>query len=212
MVGHGHSVGSALGIQWHVLSIFGPRFVTGRLMARFGKEHVAAVGLLLIGGSALVALSGLDIVHFWGALILLGIGWNFGFVGAKAMVADRHSPSERSKVQGANDFMVFGIVACASFFAGSLLHSSGWGAINRLVPPAAALILVPLIWREAHAATVDLGALRAGPTRIDLVDGRTSMMDANSSIGQPVIVSVSRAWVGCHAAFGTEFEQSPARD
>ncbi|MBK5567894.1 MFS transporter [Ensifer sp. SSB1] len=151
MVGHGHSVGSAaLGIQWHVLSMFAPSFVTGRLMARFGKERVAAVGLLMIGASALVALGGLDIAHFWGSLILLGIGWNFGFIGATAMVADCHSPSERGKAQGANDFMVFGTVACASFFAGSLLHTSGWTTVNWLVLPAVAFILVPLVWRAAR--------------------------------------------------------------
>ncbi|MDK4743056.1 MFS transporter [Rhizobium sp. CNPSo 3464] len=151
MVGHGHSVASAaLGIQWHVLSMFGPSFITGRLMARFGKERVAAVGLLLIGASALTALSGLDIAHFWGSLVLLGIGWNFGFIGATAMVAGCHSPSERGKAQGANDFMVFGTVACASFFSGSLLHSSGWSTINWLVLPAVAFILVPLVWRAAR--------------------------------------------------------------
>ncbi|WP_209602400.1 MFS transporter [Sinorhizobium kostiense] len=150
MVGHGHSVDSAaLGIQWHVLSMFGPSFMTGRLMARFGKERVAAVGLILIGASALIALGGLDFAHFWGALILLGVGWNFGFIGATAMVADCHSPAERSKAQGANDFLVFGTVACASFFAGSLLHGSGWTTVNWLVLPAAAFILVPLVWRAA---------------------------------------------------------------
>ncbi|RUM06180.1 MFS transporter [Rhizobium chutanense] len=156
MVGHGHSVDSAaLGIQWHVLSMFGPSFLTGRLMARFGKERVAAVGLLLIGASALVALGGLDIAHFWGALILLGIGWNFGFIGATAMVADCHAPSERGKAQGANDFIVFGTVACASFFAGSLLHSSGWTTINWLVLPAVAFILVPLVWRAASLPKIN---------------------------------------------------------
>ncbi|WP_244561529.1 MFS transporter [Ensifer aridi] len=150
MVGHGQSVDSAaLGIQWHVLSMFGPSFVTGRLMARFGKERVAAVGLVLIGASALVALGGWDIAHFWGALILLGVGWNFGFIGATAMVADCHSPAERGKAQGANDFLVFGTVACASFFAGSLLHSSGWTTVNWLVLPAVAFILVPIVWRAA---------------------------------------------------------------
>lgn len=150
MVGHGHSVDSAaLGIQWHVLSMFGPSFVTGRLMARFGKERVAAVGLVLIGASALVALGGWDIAHFWGALILLGVGWNFGFIGATAMVADCHCPAERGKAQGANHFLVFGTVACASFFAGSLLHSSGWTTVNWLVLPAVAFILVPVVWRTA---------------------------------------------------------------
>lgn len=148
MVGHGHSVDQAtLGIQWHILAMYAPSFVTGRLMVRFGKERVAAVGLLLIGASAAVALSGVDIGHFWLALILLGVGWNFGFLGATAMVADCHTPSERGKVQGMNDFLVFGTVAAASFFAGSLLHSSGWATINWFVLPMAAILLVPLLWR-----------------------------------------------------------------
>ncbi|MBB4569311.1 MFS transporter [Rhizobium leucaenae] len=151
MVGHGHSIDqAALGIQWHILAMYAPSFVTGRLMVRFGKERVAAVGLLLIGSSAAVALSGFDIAHFWIALVLLGIGWNFGFIGATAMVADSHTPAERSKVQGANDFLVFGTVACASFSAGSLLHSSGWETINWIVLPAVALVLVPLVWRAAR--------------------------------------------------------------
>ncbi len=151
MVGHGHSIDqAALGIQWHILAMYGPSFVTGRLMIRFGKERVAATGLLLIGCSAAVALSGVDLKHFWISLILLGVGWNFGFIGATAMVGDCHTPAERSKVQGANDFLVFGTVACASFFSGSLLHSSGWETINWIVFPAVALVLVPLVWRAAR--------------------------------------------------------------
>lgn len=154
MVGHGHSVDhAALGIQWHVLAMFGPSFVTGHLMARFGKERVAAVGLFLIGFSAIVALGGFDLGHFWISLVLLGVGWNFGFIGATAMVADCHTPGERTKVQGANDFLVFGTVAAASFFSGSLLNSSGWETINWLVLPAVALILVPLLWRAARTPT-----------------------------------------------------------
>ncbi|MBN8954219.1 MULTISPECIES: MFS transporter [unclassified Rhizobium] len=148
MVGHGHSIDqAALGIQWHILAMYGPSFITGRLMVRFGKERVAAVGLLLIASAAAVALSGFDIGHFWVALVLLGIGWNFGFIGATSMVGDCHTTAERSKVQGANDFLVFGTVACASFFSGSLLHSSGWETINWIVLPACALVLVPLVWR-----------------------------------------------------------------
>lgn len=151
MVGHGHSVDeAALGIQWHVLAMFGPSFVTGRLMARFGKERIAAVGLALIAVSAAVALGGFDLGHFWISLVFLGIGWNFGFIGATAMVADCHTPAERTKVQGANDFLVFGTVAMASFFSGSLLNASGWETINWLVFPAVAAILVPLLWRAGH--------------------------------------------------------------
>lgn len=153
MVGHGHSVDhAALGIQWHVLAMFAPSFVTGHLMARFGKERVTAVGLFLIAVSAAVALAGLDLVHFWVSLILLGIGWNFGFIGATAMVTDCHTPAERGKAQGANDFLIFGTVAAASFFAGALLHASGWQTINWLIFPAVALILVPLLWQAARSA------------------------------------------------------------
>ena len=150
MVGHGHSVDhAALGIQWHVLAMFVPSFFTGRLITRFGKERVAAVGLMLTASSGAVALGGLDIGHFWVALILLGIGWNFGFIGATAMVTETHTPEERGKAQGANDFIIFGVVACASFFSGNLLHASGWETINWLIFPAVALVLVPLLWRAA---------------------------------------------------------------
>lgn len=146
MVGHGHSVDqAALGIQWHVLAMFAPSFVTGRLITRFGKERVTALGLLLIAVSAVVALGGLALAHFWISLVLLGIGWNFGFIGATAMVTDCHSDAERGKAQGANDFMVFGTVAAASFFAGTLLHASGWQTMNWLIFPAVALVLVPLL-------------------------------------------------------------------
>lgn len=151
MVGHGHSIDhAALGIQWHVLAMFAPSFVTGHLMARFGKERVTAVGLFLIGVSAAVALAGLEITHFWVSLILLGVGWNFGFIGATAMITDCHTPEERGKAQGANDFLVFGTVAAASFFSGTLLHASGWQTINWLIFPAVALILVPLVWQAAN--------------------------------------------------------------
>lgn len=152
MVGHGHSIDhAALGIQWHVLAMFAPSFVTGHLMARFGKERVTAVGLFLIGVSAAVALAGLELTHFWVSLILLGVGWNFGFIGATAMITDCHTPEERGKAQGANDFLVFGTVAAASFFSGTLLHVSGWQTINWLIFPAVALILVPLVWQASNA-------------------------------------------------------------
>ena len=155
MVGCGHSVGdAALGIQWHVLSMFGPSFFTGRLIARFGKAQVTVAGLLLTAAAAVVGLSGLSVAHFWIALILLGIGWNFGFIGATALVTDCYRPEERVKVQAANDFLVFGSVAIASFSSGGLLHSGGWDSVNWLVFPPVAVALVLVAWQALSKPAV----------------------------------------------------------
>ena len=145
MVGCGHSVGeAAMGIQWHVLAMFVPSFFTGKLIARYGKRPVTALGLLMIGAAGVLALMGLDILHFWGSLILLGVGWNFGFIGATALLTECYRPSERAKVQALNDFLVFGTVAVASFGSGQLLHSAGWNGINIGMLPLVAVVLVLL--------------------------------------------------------------------
>ena len=145
MVGCGHSVGeAAMGIQWHVLAMFVPSFFTGKLIARFGKRPITALGLLMIGAAGALALMGLDIFHFWASLILLGVGWNFGFIGATAMLTDCYRPPERAKVQALNDFLVFGTVAVASFGSGQLLHSAGWNGINIGMLPLVAVVLVML--------------------------------------------------------------------
>ncbi|WP_182286858.1 MFS transporter [Comamonas testosteroni] len=145
MVGCGHSVGeAAMGIQWHVLAMFVPSFFTGKLIARYGKRPVTALGLLLIGAAGVLALMGLDIFHFWSSLILLGVGWNFGFIGATALLTECYRPSERAKVQALNDFLVFGTVAMASFGSGQLLHSAGWNGINIGMLPLVAVVLVLL--------------------------------------------------------------------
>lgn len=147
MVASGHSVGeAALGIQWHVLAMFAPSFFTGKLMSRFGKLRITALGVALIGLSGILALAGLTLFHFWSALIVLGIGWNFGFIGATALLTECYRPSERTKVQALNDFLVFGTVAIASFGAGQLLHTVGWNGINMGMLPLVALVLVTLIW------------------------------------------------------------------
>ncbi|WP_200844056.1 MFS transporter [Pantoea sp. 18069] len=147
MVGCGYTVGeAALGIQWHVLAMFAPSFFTGHLIARFGKIAVTSAGLLLIAASGLLALAGLELLHFWGSLILLGVGWNFGFIGATAMVTDVYTAAERAKVQALNDFLVFGTVAAASFGSGSLLNTAGWGTINTLMMPLIAGVLLMLAW------------------------------------------------------------------
>ena len=151
MVGCGHSIDhAAWGIQWHVLAMFAPSLVTGKLIARFGKEKVTAAGLIIIGISGAVALTGLDLRHFFISLILLGIGWNFGFIGATAMVAAAHTEAERGRAQGLNDFAVFGTVAALSFFSGALMQASGWHLINLMMFPFIAIVLAPLVWQAAR--------------------------------------------------------------
>lgn len=156
MVGCGFTVGeAALGIQWHVLAMFVPSFFTGRLIARWGKLRITALGLVLIGASGLMALMGLELQHFWGSLVLLGLGWNFGFIGATAMVTETYTAAERAKVQALNDFLIFGTVAVASFGSGHLLGASGWDAINLFMLPlvgAALLMLGAHAWRERSRA------------------------------------------------------------
>ena len=149
MIGCGHPVGAAaLGIQWHILAMFGPSFFTGRLITRFGKGRVTATGLMLIALSAIIGLSGITIAHFWITLVLLGIGWNFGFIGATAMVTDCYRPEERAKVQAANDFLIFGSVALASFSSGKLLNAGGWESVNWMVFPPIMVALVLLAWQQ----------------------------------------------------------------
>jgi MFS family permease len=134
MIGCGFGIGeAALGIQWHILGMFAPSFFTGKLIDRFGKEWITLSGLLLTALGAIIALSGIALANFWITLILLGVGWNFGFIGATTMVADCHTPEEGSKVQGLNDFIVFGSVAAASLASGGIVHSQGWTIINWLV-------------------------------------------------------------------------------
>jgi len=151
MVGCGHTVGeAALGIQWHVLAMFAPSFFTGHLIARLGKPAVTALGLALIAGAGVVALGGEALWHFWGSLILLGVGWNFGFIGATAMVTDCYTPPERAKVQALNDFLVFGTVAAASFASGRLLDTEGWNTINAAMLPLVGVVLVMLAAVSRH--------------------------------------------------------------
>lgn len=118
-----------LGIQWHIIAMYAPSFFTGRLITRFGAPRVVAVGLALIGAAAGAGLLGQDVGHFWASLILLGIGWNFGFIGASALVLECHRPEERTRVQSLNDFIVFGVMAVGSFASGGLLNHYGWDTV-----------------------------------------------------------------------------------
>ncbi|MBL7250087.1 MFS transporter [Alloalcanivorax marinus] len=151
----GHSQASAnLGLQWHVIAMYGPSFFTGNLITRFGAGRVAAVGLVLTGVSAAVGLMGVEVLHFWWMLVLLGLGWNFGFLGASAMVLECHRPEEKTRVQSLNDFIVFGLMALGSFSSGGLLSAYGWERVlwvSFLPLTLAALALLVALRRRAAA-------------------------------------------------------------
>ncbi|WKV51082.1 MFS transporter [Dickeya fangzhongdai] len=142
---HGISQQAAnLGIQWHVIAMYGPGFFTGRLINRFGAMRIAAAGLLITAGSVFVGLSGTDVFHYWLSLILLGIGWNFGFTGASAKIIDFHRPEEKTQVQSLNDFVVFAVMIVGSFSSGALLNLYGWNAVlwGALVPVCLAFLSI----------------------------------------------------------------------
>jgi len=151
MVACGFSVDdSAWVIQWHSLAMFGPSFITGHLIARFGVERIIFAGLAMLVTAALVGLMGITFVHFSVGLILLGLGWNFGFIGATTMVTQCYEPAEKSKVQAFNDFAVFATVAVASLTSGQLFSAIGWSAVNIALFPAVALAALALIWLFLH--------------------------------------------------------------
>jgi MFS family permease len=137
---------AALGISWHVMAMFAPSFITGRLIVRFGKETIVAAGLLLLVACSVVALSGIALWQFWTALILLGVGWNFGFIGATAMVSETYTDAEKGKVSGLHDFLLFGSVAFGSLMSGTVYNAWGWDMLAWIMFPVIALCLGALGW------------------------------------------------------------------
>jgi MFS family permease len=142
----GQSLGaSTTVIQWHVLGMFVPSFFTGHLIHRYGVLRIMGVGTALLAGHVAIALSGIEFLHFLSGLILLGVGWNFLFVGGTTLLTESYRPSERAKTQAAHDFLMFGAVSLGSFSAGGLLNTGGWESVNGTVLPfligAAAMVL-----------------------------------------------------------------------
>lgn len=140
------TAGAAWAIQWHVLAMFVPSFFTGHIITRFGAEKVCATGLALLAAAAAAGLAGISFGHFAVNLILLGLGWNFGFIGGTTLLTECYRPAEREKVQGLNDFAVFGTVAVASLSSGKLLDWFGWASVNIAVLPTVALALSLILW------------------------------------------------------------------
>ncbi len=147
MVDCGFGTGDAAEVvRIHVLAMFAPSFITGPLIVRFGAPKIMAVGLAALAFCGFVAMTGITFVHFSVALGLLGIGWNFGFIGATALLASAHRPEERARIQGLNDFLVFGLVTVASFGSGALMAGIGWTAVNAAMLPALAVAALALGW------------------------------------------------------------------
>ncbi|MFV8835360.1 MFS transporter [Aquisalimonas sp. APHAB1-3] len=144
-------------MQWHVLGMFAPSFITGHLIARFGLGNMLLTGCAVLVASVFVAVSGASFTHFLAALILLGIGWNFLFVGGSTLLTQTHTPAERGKTQGANDLVVFSLVAVGSLLSGLLLYSVGWTWLNLLMLPAV-LVTAVGVWRLQHTQEVSAPA------------------------------------------------------
>jgi MFS family permease len=159
VVGCGYETNDAADVVMaHVLAMFVPSFFTGHMIARFGVEKVVGLGLLILTGAGAVALSGVELEQFFIALILLGVGWNFGFIGATSMLAGAHTVEERGRVQGLNDLIVFGGVTLASLASGGLMNCSGgtvqegWNAVNMAMAPFIMLAGGALIWLTLRPA------------------------------------------------------------
>jgi len=147
---------AAFVIQWHVLGMFAPSFFTGTLIGRFGATNVITCGLVILAACLAVNMSGTAVAQFWLGLFLLGVGWNFTYVGATTLLTEVYRPSEKAKVQAANDFLVFGMMATGALSSGAFFNTLGWNALNIVAVPFIAAALAALVWlalkRRAVAA------------------------------------------------------------
>ena len=152
-----HFNDAAFVLEWHMIGMYGPSFFTGSLINRFGVLTVILVGIALLFVCIVAALAGTALLNFWTALFLLGVGWNFMYVGGSTLLLECHSPAERAKTQAANDFLIFVTMAISSLSSGVLLNKSGWHAVNYGSIPflvIAAVATLWLVWRRRGSRTV----------------------------------------------------------
>ena len=138
-------------IQWHVLGMFVPSFFTGYFIKRFGVNVIASIGLSIIIVAGVIGLSGISFTHFTAALVLLGLGWNFGFIGGTTLLTECYTPSERAKVQGVNNFAISAIQSIATLASGALLTYLGWASVPIILFPFALLVLALIFWNARRA-------------------------------------------------------------
>jgi MFS family permease len=143
----GHPYGdAAFVISSHVIAMFAPSFVTGSLIRRFRVLPVLVAGVILNLGAVAIALSGIGVPQFWWALVLLGVGWNFLYVGGTTLLTETYRPEERAKAQGANDLAIFVMMALSSFSSGMIVANAGWEKVNLSALPLLAVVLVAIAW------------------------------------------------------------------
>jgi MFS family permease len=145
LCGHPYSAAATV-IGWHVVGMFGPSFFTGSLIRRFGVLQVMTAGALIFYVVVAIALSGISVPHFWAALVLLGLGWNFLYIGGTALLTDACSPAERAKTQGANDSIIFLTMMLTSFGSGVLIDAKGWEVLNWLALPFITVAAGGVLW------------------------------------------------------------------
>jgi MFS family permease len=143
--GHPFSA-AALVIEWHVVAMYAPGFVTGSLIRRFGTLHVILAGVALTALATVVALNGIGVVHFVAALALVGVGWNFMYTGGTTLLTQTYAPNEKARTQGLNDSIVFSTMGVSSLASGALVTTSGWDTMNRAALPVLALIALAVLW------------------------------------------------------------------
>ena len=153
VVGCGYSPSDAANVvSAHVIAMFLPSFFTGHLITRYGEELIVGIGLFFLAFAGIVALSGVNLENFFLALVFIGLGWNFGFIGATTMLTNSHSEAERGRIQGMNDLFVFGGVTVASFSSGGLMnctggnHLTGWTSVNLAIFPMLLIAAATLVW------------------------------------------------------------------
>jgi MFS family permease len=137
---------AAFVIQWHVIAMFAPSFFTGSLIRRYGVINIMLAGVALNFGCIGFALAGLEVAHFWIALVLLGVGWNFMFIGGTTLLTECHTPAERGKAQGANDLAIFITMTVTSLSSGLLFTLQGWELMNELAVPFLLLAGAAMLW------------------------------------------------------------------
>jgi len=151
-------------VRWHAVAMYAPSFFTGSIISRFGHVKVISLGLVLLGIGGVIAINGVTLWNFYLALISLGLGWNLGFIGSTSLLGLTHSADEQAKVQGLNDFLVFGFVTIASFSSGALLHAYGWSTVQMAMLPPLLIATAALLWLSiAHSNRPSVAG--AGPAQ-----------------------------------------------